>query len=137
MMIAPDDTNEYPPWILPYINPAVRLTKQNPVSDSWRMAVHGLVQAAQAKALVKRLPEGQQKAATRSAESTIAMLIEDWCGTPPRRWPWPFPGPPPWAYQIASEISFLAETLQPGTLRDELNNITGQVLSGGQRGLER
>ena len=136
-MIAPDDTNEYPPWILPYINPAAKLGRK--VSDPmpWDRPVHGLVRAAQAKALAKRLPEAQQKAAMRSAESAIAMLIDDWCGTPPRKWPWPFPGPPPWAYEIASELSFLAETLQPGGLRDELNSITEQVLKGGQRGLER
>ena len=71
-----------------------------------------------------RLPEGQQKSALKSAGAAIDSILDDWCGTPPRfPYPWPWPGPPPWVWEIASELSLVANSLQPGTLRDVIQDI--------------
>jgi hypothetical protein len=155
-MIGPDDNlSDFPVWVWPYINVARFRAALNPISEQWgtsegALARHGqggfephsvpgvvghFVRAAQVKDLAKKIPEGRRKEMTHGAESTIAMLIDDYCGTPPRKWPWPFPGPPPWTLQIATELSLIANTLQSGGLRDEINGIAGQIMSrvGGER----
>src|SRR5687767_13411981 len=152
-MIGPDDNlSDFPVWVWPYINVARHRTL-NPIAEQWGASAgalarqaHGgfepnsvqgivghFVRAAQVKDLARKIPEGRRKEMTQGAESTIAMLIDDYCGTPPRRWPWPFPGPPPWSLQIATELSMIANSLQAGGLRDEISGIAGQILarSGG------
>jgi hypothetical protein len=59
-----------------------------------------------------------------SADRAIASLLDsdDIC---PR---WPFPGPPPWLSIIASELTLVANTLNEGSLREEILNIAGQLL---------
>lgn len=69
------------------------------------------------------------EAAARSGHSGIAGrymldLIDDWCGTPPRKFPWPRPGPrPEWA---AAEIGALDHLI--------LASILKQALEGGLGG---
>jgi hypothetical protein len=101
--------------------------KQESDPMSWGHAVAGLVQAAQAKELAARLPPKDRANATKSATSAIEEILDDWCGTPPRRIPWPWPGPPPWTWQIVSALSLIANSLQAGALRDELLGIAGQA----------
>jgi hypothetical protein len=69
-----------------------------------------------------------------SSSSTIADLIDDWCGTPwPKKWPWPGPGPrredgpfpDPWDVPIARVVGALifasmASRLSPGDLKETL-----------------
>jgi len=102
----------------------------------WRIAIGQLVQAAQARDLASKLPKGQQEQVLKSATAAIAEILEDWCGTPPRKWPWPWPGPPPWVWEIASELSMIANSLSAGSLRDGLLEVAGQVVqkAGSQRG---
>lgn len=147
-MIGTDqDLNDFPVWLWPYINVARLRAAFNPIAEQLSAAamtrqghmgfepnsvqgvVSHFVRAAQAKELARKAPEGRRKEMMHSAESTIAMLIDDYCGTPPRKWPWPWPGPPPWALQIATELSLIANTLQAGGLKDELGGIAGQILA--------
>jgi hypothetical protein len=102
----------------------------------WRVAVGQLVEAVQAKDLASKLPKGQQEQVMRSSTAAIAEILDDWCGTPPRKWPWPWPGPPPWVWEIASELSMIANSLSAGSLRDGMLDVAAQVIQKGsnQRG---
>jgi len=100
------------------------LQRASPDPVPWATAAPQLIEAAIAKDLAtkQQFKQGQQ-----SAQLAIDTIIDDYCGTPPRRIPWPHPGPPPWAFQIASELALLANTLQPGGLRNELESIAGKI----------
>src|SRR5262249_30179311 len=111
----------------PYAAAARAGESTNPIPEPWRRAVADLVQAAQAKELATKLPAKDRAAATKSATTAIEEILDEWCGTPPRRHPWPWPGPPPWTWQIVSALSLIANSLQPGLLRDELLGIAGQA----------
>jgi hypothetical protein len=63
--------------------------------------------------------------------AAIVQLLDDYCGTPPRKWPWPYPGPPPWIWQIISELTAAANSYQEGALKSELQNIAGAVAEKG------
>jgi hypothetical protein len=98
----------------------------------WRVAVAQLVEAAQVQDVGRRLAEGHQRnALARSADAAISSILEDWCGTPPRKFPWPWPGPPPWVWEIAAELSHVANTLQAGSLRDGILDIAAQAVQKG------
>jgi len=102
---------------------------QEPSPLPSQVAVAQLLYAAQATDLAMRLPEGQQKTALKSAGAAIDSILDDWCGTPPKYpFPWPWPGPPPWVWGIASELSLVANSLQSGSLRDVIQDISTQVL---------
>jgi hypothetical protein len=91
-----------------------------------------LVSAATAKDTASAV--GNKEAAnqiTTSAENTISQVLDDFCGTPPRTVPWPFPGPPPWVWEIASQLTAAANTLQEGSLRTSLIQISGRVIEKG------
>lgn len=93
-----------------------------------RTVVLQLVEAARAKDLAGRLPEGRSAALHKSADSAIEAILDEICGTPPWPRPWPWPGPPPWAYSLASELSAVAYSLEAGELRDIVLNIAGKTL---------
>jgi hypothetical protein len=63
-----------------------------------------------------------------TGETGISQFLDDYCGTPPRLIPWPFPGPPPWVSIIASELAEKANTLQDGSLRTALLRLAGRIL---------
>ena len=63
-----------------------------------------------------------------TGETGISQFLDDYCGTPPRLIPWPFPGPPPWVSIIASELAEKANTLQEGSLRTALLQLAGRLL---------
>lgn len=101
-----------------------------PHPEPWKLAVSQLVQAASAKEVALKVPEGPQRSAImKSASAAIELVLDDWCGTPPRRHPWPWPGPPPWTWEIVSELTLVANSLQAGPLREEILNIAGHVTS--------
>jgi len=104
------------------------VARVDPEPSPWRVAVGQLVQAVQAKDLAARLPKGLQEQTVRSATAAIADILDDWCGTPPRKWPWPWPGPPPWIWDIASELSAVANSLPAGSLRDGIIDVAAQVV---------
>lgn len=121
------DRHGYEPPVDP-TNPD-RIARIEPEPNPWRIA-RQFVQAAQAKDLATKLPEGNLKIALlRSSSLAVNQILDDTCGTSPRRWPWPWPGPPPWVWQIASELSSFANNLTAGSLRDEILDIAGKVIS--------
>jgi hypothetical protein len=110
--------------------------RAEPDPHPWRIAVGQLIEDVQAKDLASKLPKAQQEQAVRSSTAAITGILDDWCGTPPRKWPWPWPGPPPWVWDIASELSMVANTLSAGSLRDGILEAAAQVIQRGtnQRG---
>jgi hypothetical protein len=64
----------------------------------------------------------------KSAGTAIDTILDDYCGTPPRKHPWPWPGPPPWVWDIASELSLMANSLQAGSLRDGILDVAAQAV---------
>jgi hypothetical protein len=106
--------------------------KSEPNPSPWRSAVVQLVEAAQVKDLATRIAAAPQKSAmVKSANAAIEEIFDEWgCGTkPPGYHPWPWPGPPPWIWQIASALSFVANSFQAGGLRDEILGIAGQMVT--------
>ena len=104
---------------------------QDPVpAHPYHLVVSALVTAVNPKVLAGTLEGALRKQAEGSANSAIARILDDYCGTPPKAVPWPFPGPPPWLIPIATELSAIANTVQAGPLRDGLNHVAGQVIQG-------
>ena len=65
-----------------------------------------------------------------AADKAISKFVmdDDW-------WPpWQWPGPPPWLSILASDLTFVANTLQEGSLRTGILRIAGQVLDQAQVG---
>ena len=102
--------------------------KLGPSPEPWRVAVPQLIAAVQARDLARKLDGQLQEATIKSATAAIDAILDDSCGTPPRRWPWPWPGPPPWAWEIASDLTLAANSLQPGSLQEGLNEVAAQVV---------
>jgi hypothetical protein len=97
-------------------------------SPNRRIAVGQLVHAVQVKDLAARMKGKQGEEMAKSAAAAIESVLDDWCGTPPRKWPWPWPGPPPWVWDVASELSLVANTFQAGSLRDGLVDVASQAV---------
>lgn len=113
----------------PYVAALAQVAARvEPEPSPWRVAVGQLVQAAQAKDLAAKLPRGLQEETVKSASAAIAEILDDWCGTPPRKWPWPWPGPPPWLWDIVSELTAVANTLPAGSLREGLIEVAAQAV---------
>jgi hypothetical protein len=85
-----------------------------------------IVTTQHAASAMKSKEAAKQVIAT--AESGISQFLDDYCGTPPRLIPWPFPGPPPWVSIIASELAEKANTFQEGSLRAALLQLAGRLL---------
>jgi hypothetical protein len=101
-------------------------------ADPARQAVALLIAAATAKETAAGIANKETaKQITNSAENAIMDALDDFCGTPPRVIPWPFPGPPPWVWEIASQLTAAANTLQEGSLRTSLIQISGRVIEKG------
>lgn len=98
-----------------------------PEPDPWRVAVPQLFRAVQARDLASRLKGEAGESLARSSAEAIDSILDDWCGTRPRFIPWPYPGPPPWVWEIASELSLIANTLQPGSLREGLLDVAARA----------
>jgi hypothetical protein len=95
-------------------------------------AVAFLVSAVTSKAAAVHMTNSANNPAAQqiiaAADSAIAAFIDsdDICP----RWPWP--GPPPWLSIIASELTWVANSLQEGGLRSGLLQVAGQVLDRAQ-----
>jgi len=85
-----------------------------------------IVTTQQAASAMSNKQAAQQIIAT--GETAIAQFLDDYCGTPPRLIPWPFPGPPPWVSIIASELAETANEFQEGSLRAALLRLSGLLL---------
>jgi hypothetical protein len=85
-----------------------------------------IVTTQQAASAMKNKEAAQQVIAT--GETAISQFLDDYCGTPPRLIPWPFPGPPPWISEIASQLAKEAHTIQAGSLQTAMLQLSGRVL---------
>lgn len=81
-----------------------------------------------------RLPKEQGKEIIGQIDGAIADEIDFICGSVPiilrlRHWP---PPPPPWTFSsVAAELTLIANTLQEGGLRTELERVSGALLETG------
>jgi hypothetical protein len=102
----------------------------HPPPVPWSVAF--LVAAVSSKAAAVHMTNSANNPAAQqiiaAADNAIAAFIDsdDICP------PWPWPGPPPWLSIIASELTFVASTLQEGSLRSGLLQLAGQVLDRAQ-----
>ncbi len=92
--------------------------------QQWKNTARELICAIVVKDIAVRT---KNKELINSAQGTIDTLLDEFCGTPPRR-RWPFPGPPPYVLEVVSELSLLANSLQPGGLRTELEDTAAKLL---------
>lgn len=75
--------------------------------------------------LTERLPKEQGKEIINRLDQTITDEIDFVCGNGPR--PHPFPGPPPYAFAVAAELNLFAHTLQEGTLKNAILQLTERI----------
>ncbi len=112
--------------------PGARPYAMDPQPVPWCHVVEGFVAAVNVRDLASQVSDdGIRKDMERSANRSVAQLLDDYCGTPPRLWHWPWPGPPPWVFAIASELNAIANTMQEGGLRSGLQEIAGRVAAAG------
>jgi hypothetical protein len=78
----------------PVPNPWHQVAEPQP--NPWRHVVEGFVAAVGVRDLASQVSDdGIRKEMEQSADRSIAQLLDDYCGTPPRIAPWPWPGPLP------------------------------------------
>jgi hypothetical protein len=100
---------------------------QDPVPVHPNAAVNYLASLVSMKELAKAVPDkdfGAQLAGR--ADAALGAFMDDFCGTPPRRIPWPYPGPPPWVSPLVAQLLSVANA-QSGALRDGLMAIAGKI----------
>lgn len=98
-----------------------------PHPNPWKAAVPQLVRAAVARDIAIKT---KNQEAIQSASRAIDQILDDPDICPPPHL-WPFPGPPPWWWQIASELTLVANSLHGGSLRSEIEEIITKVASRG------
>ncbi|MBK8210858.1 MAG: hypothetical protein IPK78_13745 [Rhodospirillales bacterium] len=133
-MISDDqDIYDFPPWIWPYIRWA-RLGREavsqaaGPLPDPWRF-IGNVVSILGVKAAARSLrDDAARKRLGQSLDIKLNILADDYCGTVPRPWPHPWPGPHPHVYTTAAQLALVAHSLQPGEMRDDLQNVAGDLL---------
>jgi hypothetical protein len=100
-----------------------------PFPQPWRSSVVGaIISAVSVKEVAQRMQEGElgSQLAERF-DRVISEIIDDYC-TPPWRWPWPWPGPPPWVLGAVEELALVANSLQEGSMREELLGVAGRMM---------
>ncbi len=100
--------------------------------DPWRnAAVRYLATLVNLRELSRAITDQDTRGQlAQSAETGIQAFLDDFCGTPPRRIPWPWPGPPPWVALLAVELTAAANT-QTGALREGLMEVAGRIATLG------
>ena len=103
---------------------------QYPVPDPWRAGAAGYLVSVLALREAAAAAGDAGAGVVRSADSAIDQFIDEYCGT---NWhpPWPVPGPGPWVFGLASQLSLIANTLQEGALHNAVLNLAGRVVSKG------
>ena len=97
-----------------------------PNPSPWVSAVSSLIAVISLREVASKMPDGQVKIGlSKRVDSAISSFIDD-CGTKHPGWPWP--GPPPWAYPIASELAVAANTITEGNVRNEVLQVAGQII---------
>lgn len=107
-------------------------TTEGPQPQPWRSAaVSYLVTAVSMKEIASQMKGRLQEQLAQDAEAAIAQFLDDFCGTPPQKIPWHWPGPPPWNSALAAELALVANTLQSGLVRTELLSVAGRIIEKG------
>jgi hypothetical protein len=111
-----------------------RMSQRNEVSDGINNAVFQtgritgfLVSQVSLKELASNLPPDQAGDFTSRIDQAINDEIDDVCGTQAGHH-WPYPGPPPWALQIASELNMVANGMREGNLRTDVTKLAGRIV---------
>jgi len=105
---------------------------EGPQPDPWRnAAVSYIMSALSMKEIASHVKGALQQQMAQDAESAIEQFLDDFCGTPPGKIPWHWPGPPPWNTALASELAMVANTLQEGALRASLLSVAGRIIEKG------
>jgi hypothetical protein len=92
----------------------------------WVSAVSSLIAVISLREVASKMPDGQVKIElSKRVDSAISSFIDD-CGT--KHPGWPYPGPPPWVYPIASELSVAANVITDGNIRNEVLQVAGQII---------
>jgi hypothetical protein len=98
-----------------------------PFPEPWRIVVGEIVSAVSIKEVAQRMHEGEVGSQlVERYDGVISEVIDDFCGTRWRRWPWP--GPPPWVLSAVEELALLANSLQEGSMREELLGVAGRMM---------
>ena len=118
------------PTDYPVPNPWRKGPVDYPQPSPWRAGAAGYLVSVLA---LREAAAGASDAgvgSVRSAQRAIDQFADDCCGT---TWhiPWPVPGPGPSVFGLASQLSLIANTLQPGELRNAVQNLAGQVVRKG------
>jgi hypothetical protein len=83
-----------------------------------------LISAVAAKEAASPMKNQEAAGQIRSAaDAAISQFVDDYCGTP-----WPFPGPPPWVAELATQLTWTANNVQTGGLRTGLLELAGRIL---------
>jgi hypothetical protein len=129
-MVKPDGFEEaaVPRGFYPVPHP---WTLAHPMPHASIPAVDALVAAVNAQQLAATVEEPLRAQLEQSASASIAQVLDDYCGTPPRLIPWPYPGPPPWVFAIASELNTIANASDLAGMQAGLLEVAGQVLERG------
>lgn len=96
-------------------------------SSSWSAAVAYLVTVVGTKQATLQAPEGSTtRDVVRWTDQAVADFIDDWCGTRP----WPRHGPHPHTAALLAGLTFTANTLHAGPIREELLHVAGRIVQG-------
>lgn len=118
-------------------NPPSERTIFSPFPEPWVAAVSYLINAVNLKEVASVVKnEHLRTRLIETSNGAISRFLDDFCGTPPRLIPWPWPGPPPWIIPLASELVRYANTLQEGHLRGEMLNVAGLLMERGFAGAD-
>jgi|SRR6516162_35243 hypothetical protein len=99
-----------------------------PVPSPWREAVESLISLVATKeAAAAMTNQAAAQLVIAAADAAIARIEDEYCGTRVNIYPGP-PPPPWWGSSIASDLAVFANTLEEGSFRDSLKQLSGQVL---------
>jgi hypothetical protein len=115
--------NELTPEMFQYFRPGI--TNELNMVPPTRLT-HLFITQLSIRDLTQRLPKEQGKEVTDRIDQTIADEIDFVCGTGPRP---PFPGPTPYPFLVASELNLFANTLQDGSLKTSILQLTERIVN--------
>ena len=95
------------------LNPQPLPPVAGPFPEPWRSAAlaQALIEEAQTQYLYgAMLGDGQANGLMSNAAGLISEAVDWWCGTPPPKWP--FPWPPPWRSELVQPEELIIAAVQ-------------------------